>query len=108
MKQDFKILGTRPMRPDGLDKVTGKAQFGADKSATGMLHARILRSPHAHAEIVSINTGKALAHPGVKAVITGDDFSDVKSRWTRYTMQNCMAQGRALYDWPCGGCGGCD
>ncbi len=98
MKQDFKILGTRPMRPDGLDKVTGKAQFGADKSATGMLHARILRSPHAHAEIVSINTGKALAHPGVKAVITGDDFADVKSRWTRYTMQNCMAQGRALYD----------
>ncbi len=98
MKQDFKILGTRPIRPDGLDKVTGKAMFGADKSVTGMLHARILRSPHAHAEIVSIDTTKAEALAGVKAVITGDDFADVESRWTRYTLQNCMAQGRALYD----------
>ena len=98
MKQDFKILGTRPIRPDGLDKVTGKAMFGADKSVTGMLHARILRSPHAHAEIVSIDTSKAEALAGVKAVITGDDFTDVENRWTRYTMQNCMAQGRALYD----------
>lgn len=98
MKQDFKILGTRPIRPDGLDKVTGKAMYGADKSVTGMLHARILRSPHAHAEIVSINTAKAEALAGVKAVITGDDFADVESVATRYTMQNCMAQGRALYD----------
>ena len=98
MKQDFKILGTRPIRPDGLDKVTGKAMFGADKSATGMLHARILRSPHAHAEIVSIDTSKAEALSGVKAVITGDDFAEVADAATRYTMQNCMAQGRALYD----------
>ncbi|NOR62012.1 MAG: molybdopterin-dependent oxidoreductase [Rhodobacteraceae bacterium] len=98
MKQDFKILGTRPIRPDGLDKVTGKAMFGSDKSVTGMLHARILRSPHAHAEIVSIDTSKAEALAGVKAVITGDDFADVENRWARYTMQNCMAQGRALYD----------
>ncbi len=98
MKQNFKILGTRPIRPDGLDKVTGKAMFGADKSSTGMLHARILRSPHAHAEIISIDTRKAEALPGVKAVITGADFADVENRWTRYTMQNCMAQGRALYD----------
>ena len=98
MKQDFKILGTRPIRPDGLDKVTGKAMFGADKSVTGMLHARILRSPHAHAQIVSIDTSKAEALAGVKAVITGDDFADVENRSARYTMQNCMAQGRALYD----------
>ncbi len=97
-KQAFKILGTRPLRPDGLDKVTGKAMFGADKSVTGMLHARILRSPHAHADIVSIDTTKAAALPGVKAVITGDDFGEVADRWNRYTMQNCMAQGRALYD----------
>jgi len=97
-KQDFKILGTRPIRPDGLDKVTGKAMFGADKSVTGMLHARILRSPHAHAEIVSIDTSKAKALPGVKAVITGADFDELKNRWTGYTSQNCMAQDRALYD----------
>lgn len=98
MKQDFKVLGTRPIRPDGLDKVTGKAMFGADKSATGMLHARILRSPHAHAEIISIDTSKAEALAGVKAIVTGDDFGDVADADTRYTMQNCMAQGRALYD----------
>ena len=97
-KQDFKILGTRPIRPDGLDKITGKAMFGADKSVSGMLHARILRSPHAHAEILSIDTSEAEALAGVKAVITGDDFAPVENQETRYTMQNCMAQGRALYD----------
>ena len=97
-KQTFKILGSRPIRPDGVEKVTGKALFGADKSVSGMLHARILRSPHAHAEIVSIDTGKAEALAGVKAVITGDDFAPVENEETLYTMQNCMAQGRALYD----------
>ena len=42
-------VGTRPARPDGVDKVTGKARFGADLSLPGMLHGRVLRSPHAHA-----------------------------------------------------------
>ena len=49
-------VGTRPARPDGVDKVTGKARFGADLSLPGMLHGRVLRSPHAHAILKSIDT----------------------------------------------------
>ena len=57
--QNFKVVGTRPDRPDGLDKVTGRAKFGADVYAPGMLHAAIVRSPHAHARIIKIDTSKA-------------------------------------------------
>ena len=67
----YKVLGTRPVRHDGLDKVTGHANYGADLSLPGMLHAKFLRSPHAHARILSIDTSGAQAMPGVKAVITG-------------------------------------
>ena len=70
---DFKLIGTRPNRPDGIDKVTGRAKFGADMYASGMLHGVIVRSPHAHARIVKIDTSKALAMKGVKAVVTRDD-----------------------------------
>ena len=73
---NFKIVGTPPLRPDGLDKVTGKAQFGADKSAPGMLHAAVIRSPHAHARIIKIDTSKAEAMKGVKAVVTRADFAE--------------------------------
>ena len=62
--QKFKIVGTRPLRPDGIDKVTGKARFGADISAPGMLHGAVLRSPHAHARIKRIDAKKALALVG--------------------------------------------
>ena len=54
-KDGFSFVGTRPARPDGLDKVTGRAKFGADMVAPGMLHGAILRSPHAHAEIRGID-----------------------------------------------------
>ncbi len=74
---DFRQIGTRPIRPDGLDKVTGRANFGADFSLPGMLHGRFLRSPHAHARIRSIDIAAALAVPGVKAIVTGKDFPDV-------------------------------
>ena len=73
IKRQFKQIGTRPARPDGVDKVKGRALYGADMSAPGQLTARILRSPHAHAEIVSIDTSAAEALPGVKAVVTGRD-----------------------------------
>ncbi|MCC5873675.1 MAG: xanthine dehydrogenase family protein molybdopterin-binding subunit [Gammaproteobacteria bacterium] len=73
----FRQIGTRPIRPDGLDKVTGRANFGADFSLPGMLHGRFLRSPHAHARIRSIDITAALAVPGVKAIVTGKDFPDV-------------------------------
>ncbi len=68
-KREFKIVGTRAPRPDGIDKVTGRAQFGADKNAPGMLIGKILRSPHAHARIKSIDTSRAVKLPGVKAVV---------------------------------------
>ena len=62
-KPAYNVVGTRPVRPDGVEKVTGRAQYGADISLPGMLHGRIKRSPHAHARIVSIDTSKAEA-PG--------------------------------------------
>ena len=70
---DYKVVGTRPVRHDGTDKVTGRAKYGADFDAAGLLYAKVLRSPHAHARIKSINTSKAEAAPGVRAVVTGQD-----------------------------------
>ena len=70
----FEWVGTRPIRPDGVPKVTGAAQYGADLAMPGMLVGRILRSPHAHARIRSIDTSKAEALPGVKAVVTAADL----------------------------------
>ena len=55
-KNLFDVVGTRPIRPDGIEKVTGQARFGADAYLSGMLHGIILRSPHAHAEILNIDT----------------------------------------------------
>src|SRR5712692_8080748 len=76
-KSALRVVGTRPIRPDGVDKVTGRANFGADMTLPGMLWGRIKRSPYAHARIVSIDAEKALALPGVKAVVTRADFPDV-------------------------------
>ncbi|HEV7252703.1 MAG TPA: xanthine dehydrogenase family protein molybdopterin-binding subunit [Mesorhizobium sp.] len=94
----FKVVGTRPPRPDGVDKVTGRALYGADVSAPGMLAGRILRSPHPHAEILSIDTSAAEALPGVKAVITSADFGLPEDESLRDIQDNCMARGKALYD----------
>ena len=97
-KREFKTVGTRPQRPDGIDKVTGRAMFGADMSAPGMLHATTLRSPHAHARILSIDTSAALALDGVKAVVTSADFVKQASGGNQDTLDNCMARGKVLYD----------
>ena len=79
----FKVIGTRPIRHDGLERVTGKARYGADISFPGLLHAKILRSPHAHARIKSIDASRALALPGVKAVVTSADLPELsEGRWT--------------------------
>ena len=64
--QEFKWIGKRPIRPDGVDKVTGRAKFGADLHLPGMLIGRVLRSPHAHARILSINTEKQRLYPASK------------------------------------------
>ena len=93
----FKVVGTRPPRPDGIDKVTGRAKYGADAYAPGMLIGKVLRSPHPHARIRSIDASEALALSGVKAVITEDDFPDVHRRDIP-TLHNVMAHGKALYE----------
>nr|WP_319948133.1 xanthine dehydrogenase family protein molybdopterin-binding subunit [uncultured Shimia sp.] len=95
---EFKYIGTRPNRPDGLDKVTGKALYGADTFAPGMLHGVIVRSPHAHAKILKIDASKAMAMKGVKAVVTRADFaSDLEGDdWD--LLENVMAGDKALYD----------
>jgi len=79
-ERSFTYVGTRPIRHDGLDKVTGRANYGADFTLPGMLHGYVLRSPHAHARIVSIDTSAAEAVPGVKAVITGRDIPKTKGK----------------------------
>ena len=76
VKSPYKWVGTRPIRPDGIPKVTGTAKYGADFSLPGMLYGKILRSPHAHANIKSIDTSKAESLPGVQAVVTAVDFPD--------------------------------
>src|ERR1051326_7200120 len=69
-----KVIGTRPIRPDGFDKVVGHAVYGADIRLPGMLYGRVKRSPHAHAIIKRIDVSRALALPGVHAVVTHADF----------------------------------
>ncbi len=104
---EFKVIGTRPIRHDGVDKVTGRALYGADYSFPGMLHGKVLRSPYAHARIKSINVERALQHPGVHAVLTGADFPEVEGVMaqvgelivnTHYLSLNVMARDKVLYD----------
>src|SRR5579885_1054655 len=103
----FKWVGTSPIRPDGVPKVTGVAQYGADLVMPGMLHGRILRSPHAHARIRSIDTSKAAALPGVKAVVTSADFPEQTFEYLGpervavnywHMTRNIMAREKALYE----------
>ncbi len=95
---EFRHVGTRPDRPDGVDKVTGRARFGADAYAPGMLHAAILRSPHAHARILKIDTSRAEALEGVKAVVTRADFASGLEGEDWNILENIMAGEKALYD----------
>ena len=106
LERELKIVGTRPERPDGVDKVTGRALFGADKSLPNMLVGRVLRSPHAHAKILSIDTSKAEALKGVKAVVTREDFEDLPSEFVpngemvvnfKDITRNIMAREKVLY-----------
>ena len=70
----YNVIGTRPIRHDGMEKVTGRAVYGADVQLPNMSHGAVLRSPHAHAKIISIDTSEAEKLAGVFAVITGNDF----------------------------------
>lgn len=105
--QEFDVVGTRPIRPDGLDKVTGRARYSADIHLPGMLHGKLLRSPHAHARIRSIDCSRALELPGVKAVVTAVDMPEVSAEFTDqeegamvnygFYGRNIIAREKALY-----------
>ena len=103
----FRVVGTSPVRPDGVPKVTGRAQYGADLTLPGMLYGRVLRSPHAHARIVSIDTSRALALQGVKSVVTSADFPEQVFAYNGadrvaitfwHTTRNIMAREKVLYE----------
>jgi CO/xanthine dehydrogenase Mo-binding subunit len=104
--QQYTIVGTRPIRHDGADKVTGRAQYGADFQLAGLLYGHVLRSPHAHARIKRIDTSKAERFPGVKAVVTAADFPQTPDRLVdlgegdtplSYARGNVFAGGKTLY-----------
>ncbi len=102
---DYKVVGSRPVRPDGADKVTGRAQYGADINLPNMIYGRVLRSTVAHALIKSIDTSAAMKIPGVFAVVTGDDFPQAEGGEiggegggdVADVAQNVMARGKVLY-----------
>ena len=104
--QQYRVVGTRPIRHDGVDKVIGAAKYGADTQLSGMVHGKILRSPHAHARIRSINTEKAEAMPGVVAVATSKDFPIIEDQIIDFTeaqgsvrqmAEHVMAADKVLY-----------
>lgn len=103
---EYKVVGTRPIRHDGVDKVTGRAIYGADIQMAGLLHGRILRSPIAHGRIKKIDASKALQLPGVEAVATAEDLPDPANRIAElgegainvaHLSSNCLARGKVLY-----------
>ena len=105
-RPSYKIVGTRPIRPDGVEKVTGKAQYGADIRPPGLVYGRIVRSPHAHARILSVDTSEAEAMPGVLAVVTSKDFPTAADKVEelgetavnlRELSENILAHDKALY-----------
>ena len=105
--EEFKVVGTRPIRHDGPDKVVGRARYAADIHLPGMLHGKILRSPHAHARIKGIDPSRALALPGVEAVVTSADLPEVSAEVSEqeegasvnygFYSRNVMAREKALY-----------
>ena len=103
---EYDVVGTRPVRPDGVDKVTGRAQYGDDTNLTGTLRAKVLRSPHAHARIKFIDTSKAEALTGVRAVITAKDLpfaslskEELGGEYTslKFASDHMMASDKALF-----------
>ncbi|MCH8298041.1 MAG: xanthine dehydrogenase family protein molybdopterin-binding subunit, partial [Chloroflexi bacterium] len=102
----YDVVGTRPIRHDGVDKVIGAAKYGADIQLSGMLHGKVLRSPHAHARIRSIDTSKAEALTGVTAVVTSKDFPIIADKMidlaetqgnARMMVEHVMAAAKVLY-----------
>jgi CO/xanthine dehydrogenase Mo-binding subunit len=106
MTASYTVIGTRPIRHDGVDKVTGRALYGADLHMAGLLHGHFVRSPIAHGRIRSIDASKALALPGVEAVVTSAEFPDPGNKIAELgegavnlhdLSSNCLARGKVLY-----------
>ena len=106
-ERDYQVIGTRPVRPDGIDKVTGRAEYGADVRLPRMLYGRVKRSPYAHARVTRIDASKALALDGVEAVITNQDFPRIADDEVvdlgesfapfKYVRDNVLASDKVLY-----------
>ena len=104
--EKYRVVGTRPLRHDGVDKVTGRALYGADIQLSGLVQGAVLRSPHAHARIVSIDTSEAESMEGVLAVVTAADLPDSANRVVDlgegvtpldYIRGNILASRKTLY-----------
>src|SRR5438874_1863920 len=106
-KKSYSVLGKRPVRHDGADKVTGKAIYTADLTLPNMAHGKLVRSPHAHARIKKIDASEALKLPGVLAVVTHDDCPDLKAKFAAmgeagainllHLASNCLANNKVFY-----------
>ncbi len=98
--EQLTYVGTRPIRPDGVEKVTGKANYGADEKLPGMIHGVVIRSPHAHARIKNIDASEARAMDGVFAVITAADFPSREgiSVGRKRLFENVIAGEKVLYN----------
>ena len=103
----YKVIGTAPIRHDGVEKVTGEALYGSDINFPGQFHGKVLRSPHAHARILRIDTSRAEALAGVHAVITGQDIPEPADKIVsggegdgtllKYKTENILARGKTHY-----------
>ena len=103
-KSDYKVIGTRPVSHDGVEKVTGRAVYGADVKVPGLIWGEVLRSTEVHAKIKSIDTSDAEKFPGVIAVMTHDDLANPCRDTTRNGLNdvdrefyNIMAKDKVLY-----------
>ena len=106
-EKEYDVVGKRPIRHDGYDKVTGRAPYSADINLPGLLYGAVLRSPHAHARIEEIDISKAEAHPEVKAVVTSEDFPEQEDKPVvlfsgppvnmQHLTCNVLARKKALY-----------
>jgi xanthine dehydrogenase molybdenum-binding subunit len=102
----YKVIGTRPIRHDGVDKVTGRALYGNDIHLPGTLYGKFVRSPHAHAKIISIDTSEAEKYPGVTAVVTAQDLQEAEDKLQemgeevsnlKWLSDNILARDKVLY-----------
>ena len=101
----FQVVGTRPIRHDGIDKVIGSAKYGGDVHPSGVLYGYVLRSPYAHARVKSINLENAFRIEGVKAIVTHKDLKTSSNQRIesadsvefKYLIDNILASDKVLY-----------